>query len=78
MIISYLLPIFTGVNLVENCCARLVPIVVKVMGDVFPELKHHETRIREIIADEETSFGRTLLKVSFFPEKCSMWNFLLC
>ncbi|KAG7018049.1 Alanine--tRNA ligase, partial [Cucurbita argyrosperma subsp. argyrosperma] len=36
--------------------------VVKVMGDVFPELKQHEVRIREIIAEEEASFGKTLLK----------------
>uniref|UniRef100_A0A9I9CCI4 Alanyl-transfer RNA synthetases family profile domain-containing protein n=1 Tax=Cucumis melo TaxID=3656 RepID=A0A9I9CCI4_CUCME len=40
----------------------LVSIVVKVMGDVFPELKQHELRIREIIAEEEASFGKTLLK----------------
>jgi alanyl-tRNA synthetase len=33
------------------------------MGDVFPELKQHEVRIREIIAEEEASFGKTLLKV---------------
>lgn len=33
------------------------------MGDVFPELKEHEIKIREIIADEEASFGRTLTKV---------------
>lgn len=40
----------------------LVNIVVKVMGDVFPELKQREARIREIIAAEEASFGKTLLK----------------
>ncbi|XP_023527072.1 alanine--tRNA ligase-like [Cucurbita pepo subsp. pepo] len=40
----------------------LVSTVVKVMGDVFPELKQHEVRIREIIAEEEASFGKTLLK----------------
>ncbi|GMN47972.1 hypothetical protein TIFTF001_017146 [Ficus carica] len=40
----------------------LVNIVGKVMGDVFPELKQHEVRIREIIAEEEASFGKTLLK----------------
>lgn len=34
------------------------------MGDVFPELKQYETHIRETIAAEETSFERTLLKVS--------------
>ena len=39
---------------------------MKVMGDVFPELKQHEVRIREIIAEEEASFGKTLLKVLLF------------
>lgn len=34
------------------------------MGDVFPELIQHEMRIREIIAEEEASFGKTLLKVT--------------
>ena len=42
---------------------RLVKVLVDVMSHVFPELKQHETRIREIIADEEASFGRTLLHV---------------
>uniref|UniRef100_A0A2P2L2W2 Alanine--tRNA ligase n=1 Tax=Rhizophora mucronata TaxID=61149 RepID=A0A2P2L2W2_RHIMU len=40
----------------------LVGIVVKVMGDVFPELKRNEEHIRETIASEEASFGKTLLK----------------
>lgn len=40
----------------------LVEVVVEVMGDVFPELKEHDVKIREIIADEEASFGRTLTK----------------
>ncbi|CAH9070866.1 unnamed protein product [Cuscuta epithymum] len=39
----------------------LVKVVTEVMGDVFPELKQHEAHIMDIIADEETSFGRTLL-----------------
>lgn len=42
---------------------RLVKNVVQVMGDIFPELKLHEMNIRDIIAAEETSFGRTLVKV---------------
>lgn len=42
---------------------RLVQAVLDVMGDVFPELKEHSVKIREIIADEEASFGRTLTKV---------------
>lgn len=41
--------------------SSLVKVVVEVMGDTFPELKQRETHIRDIIADEETSFGRTLL-----------------
>ncbi|CBI26461.3 unnamed protein product, partial [Vitis vinifera] len=40
----------------------LVGVVVKVMGDVFPELKQHEMHIRGIIAAEEASFGKTLIK----------------
>ncbi|XP_042057396.1 alanine--tRNA ligase-like [Salvia splendens] len=40
----------------------LVQIVVDVMSDVFPELKEHAVKIREIIADEESSFSRTLTK----------------
>ncbi|XP_030960148.1 alanine--tRNA ligase [Quercus lobata] len=40
----------------------LVNVVVRVMGDVFPELKQNEMRIRDIIAEEEASFGKTLLK----------------
>lgn len=39
---------------------------MKVMGDVFPELKQCEDKIKEIIAEEETSFGKTLVKVIFF------------
>nr|XP_043618703.1 alanine--tRNA ligase [Erigeron canadensis] len=39
----------------------LVKVVVDVMGHVFPELKAQEEHIREVIADEEASFGRTLL-----------------
>ena len=41
------------------------------MSDVFPELKEHAMKIREIIADEEASFGRTLTKV------CPLISFIL-
>lgn len=44
-------------------CCRLVPTLVDLMGSVFPELKQHEKHIKDIIAAEEISFGRTLLKV---------------
>lgn len=40
----------------------LVPTLVKLMSDIFPELKQHEKHIKDIIADEEASFGKTLLK----------------
>ncbi|KHN32273.1 Alanine--tRNA ligase, partial [Glycine soja] len=43
----------------------LVSVVVNVMGDVFPELKQQETHIRNIIEEEEESFGRTLIKEAF-------------
>ncbi|KAJ4974414.1 hypothetical protein NE237_007588 [Protea cynaroides] len=49
-------------NAQEGFFSGLVSVVVKVMGDVFPELKQHEANIRDTIAAEETSFGRTLLK----------------
>lgn len=35
------------------------------MGDVFPELKQHEAHIRDTIAAEEASFGKTLVHVRF-------------
>lgn len=33
------------------------------MGDTFPELKQHEDKIKNIIAEEEASFERTLDRV---------------
>ena len=33
------------------------------MGDVFPELKDNEKKIKDIIKDEEASFENTLVKV---------------
>ncbi|RZC72474.1 hypothetical protein C5167_047954 [Papaver somniferum] len=40
----------------------LVRVVAELMGDVFPEQKCHQLKIRKVIADEEICFGRTLLK----------------
>ena len=51
---------------------RLVPTLVNLMGDVFPELKQHEKHIKDIIAAEETSFGKTLLKVMIFASTIRM------
>ena len=41
---------------------KLVAVVVELFGHVFPEIVKHEKRVTDIIADEEESFGRTLLK----------------
>jgi len=49
--------------------SRLVPDVVAMMGEAYPELVEHEPRIREVILDEEESFGRTLDKgIGLFEE----------
>lgn len=40
----------------------LVNVVANVLGDVFPELKEREVHIRNVIQEEEESFGRTLIK----------------
>ncbi|KAH0926104.1 hypothetical protein HID58_018360, partial [Brassica napus] len=40
----------------------LVSSVIRVMGDVFGELKEHEKKITEIIKEEEASFCKTLAK----------------
>ncbi|RZC70027.1 hypothetical protein C5167_033163 [Papaver somniferum] len=54
----------------EGFFSGLVRVVVELMGDVFPELRHHEVNIRNTIAEEETSFGRTLLKKLSLPLTC--------
>lgn len=42
--------------------AQLVPTLVNLMGDVFPELRDKEEHVTAIIIDEEQSFSRTLDK----------------
>jgi alanyl-tRNA synthetase len=39
---------------------KLLPVLAKQMGDVFPELLDHQTKIEKIIKAEETSFNQTL------------------
>ncbi|MEE2971684.1 MAG: alanine--tRNA ligase, partial [Planctomycetota bacterium] len=39
---------------------RIVPAVVESLGDTFPEMREKEARVREIIAQEEDTFRRTL------------------
>ena len=46
----------------EGFFSGLTGVVVKVMGGMFPELVKAEATIREVLADEEKSFGRTLNK----------------
>jgi alanyl-tRNA synthetase len=40
--------------------ADLVPVVVETMGHAFPELTRNPERVREVVREEEESFGRTL------------------
>lgn len=46
----------------EGFFSGLVNVVIQMMGDTFPELKKNEQKITDIIAEEEASFGRTLVK----------------
>ncbi|KAH7372887.1 hypothetical protein KP509_17G026800 [Ceratopteris richardii] len=46
----------------EGFFSGLAPILVQTMGETFPELKKSETKIIDILSEEETSFGRTLIK----------------
>ncbi|KAM0909394.1 hypothetical protein ACQ4PT_014849 [Festuca glaucescens] len=45
--------------------SNLVDVFVGMMGDVFPELKENEKKIKDIIKDEEASFEKTLVKDAF-------------
>ncbi|MCB0732375.1 MAG: alanine--tRNA ligase, partial [Ignavibacteriae bacterium] len=47
-------------NLNEPFQYKLVDILVKTMGDVFPEIKSNQTNIEKIIKAEEESFNATL------------------
>jgi len=42
--------------------SEVVPSVVRVMGEAFPELRAAEARVVEVIHEEEVSFGKTLDK----------------
>ncbi|KAJ4896601.1 Alanine--tRNA ligase [Raphanus sativus] len=46
----------------EGFFSGLVSSVIRVMGDVFRELKEHEKKITEIIKEEEAIFCKTLAK----------------
>ncbi|KAI9842265.1 MAG: Alanine--tRNA ligase [Thelocarpon superellum] len=40
--------------------SQLVPTLVAQMGDMFPEIRHKEADVKEILDEEEESFSRTL------------------
>jgi alanyl-tRNA synthetase len=47
-------------GLKEPFLHALVPVVIKAMGEAFPELRKNPQRVTEIVKGEELSFGRTL------------------
>ncbi len=51
---------YTFLDLKDPFISDLLPVLVKEMGEVFPELKKQETLISRVIKEEETSFLRTL------------------
>ena len=56
-------------DLHEPFLHELVPTVVEVMGDAFPELKKNPQHVKDIIREEEESFDRTLDRgIALFEE----------
>jgi|AntAceMinimDraft_16_1070373.scaffolds.fasta_scaffold13426_1 alanyl-tRNA synthetase len=51
---------YTFLDIKEPFINKLVPLLVKQMGDVFPEIKHQQELIIKVITKEEISFLRTL------------------
>ena len=47
-------------NMHEPFIHKLVPVLVGVMGEAFPEIKNREQFVMTVIESEEASFGRTL------------------
>ncbi len=47
-------------NMHEPFIFRLVPTLVGIMGDVYPEIKKRQEHVENVIRSEEESFGRTL------------------
>ena len=53
---------------------KIVPDLVKAMGDAYPELKEKQTQIMEALRAEETRFGETLEKGMGLFEKTYKFN----
>ncbi|MFH0866350.1 MAG: alanine--tRNA ligase [Bacteroidota bacterium] len=51
---------YTFLNFKEPFLHELVEVLVKQMGEFFPELKSQQELIRKVIAEEELAFSRTL------------------
>ncbi len=47
-------------NMHEPFIYRLVPVVVQVMGEAFPEIKERQEHVMEVIRSEEENFNKTL------------------
>jgi len=44
----------------EPFLAKLVPTVVEIMGDAFPEIRAKQQFVIDVVTDEEAAFGKTL------------------
>uniref|UniRef100_A0A2R5LM37 Alanine--tRNA ligase n=1 Tax=Ornithodoros turicata TaxID=34597 RepID=A0A2R5LM37_9ACAR len=56
-------------NAAPGMFASLVPVVVQILGDVFPELRKDPESIMDIINEEESQFLKTLLRGRRLLEK---------